>query len=72
MIQMKTPIYDFVMNGTVLVKCDKSIYGTVIIPNGVTEIGWAFDGRENIQATYKGKTYTYDQIEDLYSTINSN
>lgn len=44
----------------------------VIIPDSVTKIEWSFDGSENIKATYKGKTYTYDQKNDLYTAINGN
>ena len=44
----------------------------VIIPDSVTKIDRSFDGCENIKATYKGKTYTYDQKNDLYSAINGN
>lgn len=38
----------------------------VIINNG------AFDGCTNIKATYKGKTYDYAHIDDLYKAINGN
>ena len=45
----------------------------VTIPDSVTFIrDNTFRDCENIKATYKGKTYTYDQIEDLYSAINGN
>ena len=45
--------YNFVMNGTVLKKCDDSIHGTVIIPNSVTEIGReAFLNCTNITSVY--------------------
>lgn len=45
--------------------------GDVIIPNGVTEIGdYTFASCEFIKATYKGKTYTYENISDLYKAIN--
>lgn len=41
------------------------------IPDSVDIIGnIAFDGCENITVTYKGKTYTYDNIDDLYTAIN--
>lgn len=43
----------------------------MIIPNGVTEIGdYTFASCEFIKATYKGKTYTYENISDLYKAIN--
>ena len=46
---------------------------SIIIPDSVTEISeYAFYGCKNIKATYKGKTYTYDQIDDLYTAINGN
>lgn len=45
----------------------------ITIPDSVTEIGdMAFVECKSIKATYKGKTYTYDQIDDLYSAINGN
>lgn len=31
-----------------------------------------FDGCENIKVTYKGKTYDYEHIDDLYKAINGN
>ena len=31
----------------------------------------AFNGCENINFTYRGKTYTYDNIQDLYDAINN-
>lgn len=38
---------------------------------GIPIIGYgAFDGCEKIQASYKGKTYDYDHIDDLYKAIN--
>lgn len=41
------------------------------IPDSVTEIGEkAFDGCTNIKATYKGNTYDYSHIQDLYDAIN--
>lgn len=47
---------------------------SVTIPDSVTEIGvygyHVFYGCENIQATYKGKTYDYEHIYDLYHAIN--
>lgn len=40
---------------------------SISIPDSVTQISWsAFDNCENIQATYKGKTYDYEHIYDLY------
>ena len=43
------------------------------IPDSVTKIDVnSFFGCENIQATYKGKTYDYKHIHDLYDTINGN
>ena len=52
---------------------DCSSLTSVTIPNSVTEIGYgAFDWCEKIQATYKGKTYDYAHINDLYSAINGN
>ncbi len=44
---------------------------TLHIPDSVTRIGnIAFDGCVNISITYKGKTYTYANIDDLYEAIN--
>lgn len=41
------------------------------LPDGLTEISdTAFNISYNIRITYKGKTYTYDQIDDLYAEIN--
>ena len=41
------------------------------IPDSVTEIDYkSFDDCANIRATYKGVTYTYDNIDDLYAAIN--
>lgn len=41
---------------------------SITIPDSVTEIGdFAFNGCKNIKVTYKGKTYTYDNIEELYT-----
>lgn len=46
---------------------------SITIPNGVTKIGGgAFNYCVNIKATYKGKTYDYEHIEDLYKAINGN
>ena len=44
----------------------------VTIPDSVTKIDEAFYGCTNIQATYKGKIYDYEHIEDLYKAINDN
>ncbi|MBE6901057.1 MAG: leucine-rich repeat domain-containing protein [Ruminococcaceae bacterium] len=45
---------------------------SVNIPDNITWVGDStFDICENIQATYKGTTYTYDNIEDLYKAINN-
>lgn len=43
---------------------------SVTIPNSVTKL-WehAFYGDTNITATYKGKTYTHDNIDDIYTVI---
>ncbi|MGN0682229.1 MAG: leucine-rich repeat domain-containing protein [Oscillospiraceae bacterium] len=44
---------------------------SVQIPDSVTEIGeTAFEGCEKIQASYKGKTYDYEHLDDLYNAIN--
>lgn len=42
--------------------------------NGYTVIGQmgSFDGCVNIKATYKGKTYDYEHIGDLYKAVNGN
>ena len=43
---------------------------SITIPDSVINInGNPFSGCENIQATYKGKTYDYEHIEDLYDDI---
>ncbi len=43
---------------------------SVIIPNSVIEIDWdAFINCKNIQAAYKGTTYDYDCLDELYDTI---
>lgn len=45
---------------------------TLHIPDSVTRIGnIAFDGCINISVIYKGKTYTYDSISELYNAINN-
>lgn len=45
----------------------------VTIPDSVTSIGeGTFDYCRNIVVTYKGKEYTYAEMEDLYKDINSN
>ena len=46
---------------------------SITIPDGVTMMNWdVFIGCKNIQATYKGKTYDYEHINDLYKAINGN
>lgn len=43
----------------------------VVIPDSITEIDrTAFKDCTNIKVTYTGKTYTYDEIEELYNEIN--
>ena len=43
----------------------------ITIPNSVAYIGnLVFDGCINVSVTYNGKTYTYDNIEELYTAIN--
>ncbi|MDE7400195.1 MAG: leucine-rich repeat domain-containing protein [Oscillospiraceae bacterium] len=43
----------------------------ITIPDSVTEIGYdAFAHCESINATYKGTSYDYQHIEDLYKAIN--
>lgn len=43
---------------------------TILIPDSVTSIGdYAFYNCNNIQATYKGITYDYAHIDDLYKAI---
>ncbi len=43
----------------------------ITIPDSVTKIGThVFTWCENIQATYKGNTYDYEHIDDLYKAIN--
>lgn len=48
--------------------------GDVVIPDGVTTIGdSAFSSCDSLtSATYKGKTYSYENIDDLYKAINGN
>ncbi len=47
--------------------CDCTGLTSVNIPDSVTDIGLhAFYGCTKISATYKGKTYDYDHINDLY------
>lgn len=43
----------------------------ITIPDSVTEIGHAFYNCENIQVTYKGNTYDFEHIDDLYAAINN-
>ena len=38
----------------------------------IYEFFGAFEGCENIKVTYKGKTYDYAHIDDLYKAINGN
>ena len=46
---------------------------SITIPDSVTKINrYPFSDCTNIQATYKGKTYDYEHIEDLYTAINGN
>lgn len=41
------------------------------IPDSVTKIGdLNFYNNENIRVTYKGKTYFYDELDNLFDTIN--
>ena len=43
----------------------------ITLPNSIEGIGvWAFSDCPNIVVTYKGKTYTYAEIDDLYHDIN--
>ena len=47
--------------------CDCTGLTSINIPDSVTDIGLnAFYGCTNISVTYKGKTYDYANIEDLY------
>ncbi len=56
---------------------EEAFYGCIsftgiTIPDSVTKIGNdAFRLCENIQATYKGQTYDYAHIQDLYKAINT-
>ncbi len=47
---------------------------SITIPDSVTKIGeFAFDGCTSLTSVnYKGKTYSYDNINDLYAAINGN
>lgn len=48
-----------------------SSLANITIPDSVTEIGYdAFVHCESINATYKGTSYDYQHIEDLYKAIN--
>lgn len=55
---------------------NESFYGctsltSVTIPDSVTEIGYAFSKCTSLtNATYKGNTYDYEHIDDLYKAIN--
>ncbi len=49
---------------------DCSALSSVTIPDSVTKIDQSFLECRNIKATYKGATYDYEHIEDLYSAIN--
>lgn len=43
----------------------------LVLPDGMTEISdTAFNGSYNISVTYKGKTYSYDELDALYAGIN--
>ncbi len=45
----------------------------ITIPDSVTEIGeYAFFLSHKLKASYKGKTYDYAHIDDLYKAINGN
>lgn len=37
------------------------------IPGNCKLNGWVFSGCTNIRAKFRGKTYTYDQLDDLYN-----
>ena len=58
--------------------CDSAFNGCnrltdVIIPDSVTRIGsYAFMNCTRLSATYKGKTYDVDHLDDLYKAINRN
>jgi len=42
---------------------------SIVIPDSVTTIGEAFNGCTNLlNATYKGKTYSYETIQEIYNT----
>lgn len=63
-ITIPDSVTSIVTPGTYLVE----IYGGEV---EMSRIG-AFSGCENIKATYKGKTYDYAHIDDLYKAINAN
>lgn len=44
---------------------------SVTLPDSVREIEYsAFEGCEKVSVSYKGKTYSYAQINDLYKAVN--
>ena len=44
---------------------------SITIPDSVTKIGSKVFGEcKNVEVTYKGKTYTYDNLQQLYNIIN--
>ena len=59
-------IPDSVTEISVHKEADDPVVGHLIASHG------SFDGCINIKATYKGKTYDYAHIEDLYKAINEN
>lgn len=58
------------IENNVVVKCDKEAT-EVVVPDGVTKISSSsFYDCKNISVTYKGKTYDYSHIEELYEAAN--